>query len=91
MHFSNEAYRETLLHELSQAVFVNSDNCLQRLCAININILSRHAPCKRKHAGVNQMPFITKDLSKAIMERSRLRINFLNNLIYKTAELLHLP
>ena len=77
--FSNEAYRESLLHKLSKEVFVNNDDGLQRFCDININILNRHAPHKRKHARGNQMPLITKDLSKAIMKRSRLRNNFLKN------------
>ena len=78
-HFSNEAYRESLLHELSKEVFVNNDAGLQRFCDININILNRHVPRKRKLARGNQMPFIIKDLSKAIMKRSRLRNNFLKN------------
>ena len=52
---------------------------MQRFCDININVLNRHAPHKRKHARGNQMPFITKDLSKAIMKRSRLRNKFLKN------------
>ena len=49
-HFSNEAYRESLLHELSKEVFVNNDDGLQRFCDINIDILNRHAPRKRKLA-----------------------------------------
>ena len=50
------------------------------------------APRKRKHARGNQMPFMTKDLSKAIMKRSRLRNNFLKNRTgeNKTKELLRL-
>ena len=68
-HFSNEAYRESLLHELSKEVIANSDDGLQRFCDININILNRHAPRKRKHARGNQMSSITKDLSKAIMNK----------------------
>ena len=78
-HFSNEAYTESLLHELSKEVFVNNDDGLQRFCDININISNRHAPRRRKLARGNQMPFIAKDLSKAIMKRSRLRNNFLKN------------
>ena len=71
---------ETLLHELSKEVFVNNDDSLQRFCHININNLNRHAPRKRNPGNPgNQMPFITKDLSKAIMKRSRLRNNFLKN------------
>ena len=71
--------KELLLHELSKVVSVNNDDGLQRFCNININILNRHAPRNRKLALVNQMPFITKGLSKAIMKRSRLRTNFLKN------------
>ena len=48
-HFSNEAYRESLLHELSIEVSVNNDDGLQRFCDININILNRHALRKRKN------------------------------------------
>ena len=76
-HFSNEAYRESLLHELSKEVFANNNDGLQRFCEINIIILNRHAPRKRKHARGNQMPFITKDLIKATMKRSRVRSDFL--------------
>ena len=76
-HFSNEAYRESLLHELLK-VFVNNGGDLQKFCNIDINIL-KTCPHKRKHAQGNQMPFITKDLSKAIMKRSRLHNNFLKN------------
>ena len=76
-HFLNEAYRESLIYELSKEVFVNNDDALQRFCNININIFNRHAPRKRKHDRGTQMPFITKDLSKTKMKRSRLRNNFL--------------
>ena len=75
--FSNEAYRESLLHDLSKEIFVNTDDGLQRFC--DINILYRHALCGRKHAQSYQIPFITKDLTKVIMERSRLRNNFFKN------------
>ena len=47
-HFSNEAYRESLLHELSKEVFINNDDGLQKFYDIHINILNRHAPRKRK-------------------------------------------
>ena len=77
--FANEAYRESLLHELSKEVFVNNDDGLQRFYDININILNSHASRNRKLARGNQMPFITKDLSKAMMKRSSMRNNFLQN------------
>ena len=63
-HFSSEAYKESQLHELLKEVIVNNDDGLQRFCDININILN-----KRKLARGNQMPFIAKDLSKAIIKR----------------------
>ena len=49
-HFSNEAYRESLLHELSEEVFVNNDDGFQWFCDITINFINRHALHKRKHA-----------------------------------------
>ena len=51
----------------------------KRFCDININILNSHAPRKAKLALGNQMPFTTKNVSKAIMKRSRLHSNFLKN------------
>ena len=63
----------------SQEVFPNNDDGLQRFCDINIIILNRHVPCKRKHAPGNQISFITRDFSEAIMKTSRLRNNFVKN------------
>ena len=76
-HFSNEAYRESLLHKLSKEVFVSNGDGFQRFCDINVNILNRHAPCKGKLARGNQMPFIIKDLAKAIMKDQDWAITFL--------------
>ena len=56
MHFSNEAYRESLINKLSQENFVNNDDGFKRFCDI---------------------PFFDKELSKAIMTRTKLRNNFL--------------
>ena len=52
-HFSNEAYRESLVHELSKELFVNNDDGLQRFCDTITNILNRNAPRKRKLARGN--------------------------------------
>ena len=52
---------------------------MQGFCEININILNRTAPRKGKHVRGNQMSFVSKDLSKVITKRSRLRNNFLKN------------
>ena len=60
---------------------------MQRFCDININILNRHATRKRKLAPGNQMPFITEDVSKAIMKKSGLRNNFLKNIMEQSKTL----
>ena len=54
-----------------------------------MNVLERHAPLKFKYLRINHSPFITKEIRKEIMKRSRLRnkVNKLNscsnNLAYK--------
>ena len=42
-------------------------------------IFNKHAPMKRKYVRANEAPFMTKELHKAIMKRSRLRNKFLKN------------
>ena len=48
-----------------------------------MDTLNKVAPIKRKYARGNQMPFTTKELSKEIMARSRLRNKYLTD---KTVE-----
>ena len=78
-NFSNDAFRKCLLEKLSKEVFVNNNYELQRLCDINLQVLIHDAPQKIKYVGDNQMPFMTKQLSKEILNRSRFCINFLRN------------
>ena len=40
-------------------------------------IFNKHVPIKRKYVRANEAPFMTKELHKAIMKRSRLRNKFL--------------
>ena len=51
----------------------------QHFLNIFIEILNKHAPMKQKYLRVNQGRFMTKDLHKAIMKRSRLRNKFLRD------------
>ena len=44
-----------------------------KLTNILYNTLEKHAPLKSKTVRGNQAPFMSKELSKAIMEKSRLR------------------
>ena len=76
-HFSNEAFRVSFKSNLSNEVYVNNDNGLERFCKTAIETLNKIAPIKKKYARGNQMPFMTKELSKEIMLRSRLRNKFL--------------
>ena len=62
------------------------------ICKMNLNttdlegfmktvfhIFNKHAPIKRKYIRANEAPFMTKDLHKAIMKRSKLRNKFLKS------------
>ena len=49
------------------------------------NVLNRHAPIKQKKVRGNHAPFMTKDLSKGIMNKSKTEINILNDHQEKTS------
>ena len=78
-NFSNEKYRETLIYNFSKENFINNDGCFQRFCHISLDALNKHALRKNKHARGNQMHFVTKELSKAIMTWTKLGNIFLQN------------
>ena len=78
-NFSNETFRESLINNLSNEVFSNNDNGLEKFCKATMDTLNLFAPMKKKYARGNQMPFMIKDLSKEIMIRSRLRNKYLND------------
>ena len=60
-------------------MFVNNNYWFEKFCNVTLKILDKYAPRKTKHARGNQTPFMTKDLSKYIMKRSRLRNEYLKN------------
>ena len=78
-NFSNETFRESLINNLSNEVFSNNDNGLEKFCKTTIDTLNLFAPMKKKYARGNKMPFMTKDLSNKIMIRSRLKNKYLND------------
>ena len=78
-NFSNTAFMETLIKKLSNENLVNKDNGFEKFCDISLETLKKHAPCKKKHARGNQTFFFNKDLSKAIMTRTKLRNIFRQN------------
>ena len=40
------------------------------------DIINRHVPIRKKYIRVNEAPFMSKELHKALMRRSRLRNTF---------------
>ena len=67
---SNEKYSWTLMNVSKENVISNGDGFqrFSHISHLNINkhALNKHAPCKKKHARGNQMPFFNKELWKAI-------------------------
>ena len=51
-HFLNKTFRKDVLDRLSNEVFVNNDNGLQKFCVLSINILYKHAPRKKKNKAI---------------------------------------
>ena len=78
-YFLNEVFREDLLGKLFQQTFVNNDYGFEKFCNFTLKTLNKYAPRKKKHARGNQMPVMTKDFSKNIMKRSRLRNKYIKN------------
>ena len=64
---------------MKKETFVNNDRRFERFCDKTIKFLNKRALIRKKYKRGNQMPFVTKDLSKAIMKRSKLRNNYLKN------------
>ena len=77
--FSDEKFRDCLVNNLSNEVFSNNDNGLEKFCKTTMDTLNLFAPIKKKYARGNQMSFMTKDLSKEMMTRSRLRNKYLKD------------
>ena len=76
-HFDINIFRESILYELAKESVSNTD--LNKFIEICLKTLNNYAPSKKKCNSGNQMPFMNKDLSKAIMDRTRFRNKFLKN------------
>ena len=51
----NEIFGASLINNLSNKVFANNDDELQKLCKTTMDTLNKFAPIKKKYAGGNQM------------------------------------
>ena len=74
-NFSNELFLANLIKELSKNS-IPEDDLIGFLDACKKS-LDYHAPPERKYMRANQAPFMTKELNKEIMTRSRFRNKFL--------------
>ena len=76
-YFDSNSFRGELLQELNNWKYGTiTYEDFEKVC---INLLDRYAPLKEKYLRANNQPFMNKKLSKAVMTRSRLRHQFLNN------------
>ena len=73
-HFLRDLDSRLLQGEL----YRNCDEPYKKLTEIFNDILNHHAPIKQKQVRGNQAPFMTKDLSKAIMDKSKAKNRYLN-------------
>ena len=73
--FSNDSFRTDLINEISSNGILEGD--LPGFLDACKKSLDYQAPRKKKNTRVNQVPFLTKEINKEIMTRSRLRYIFL--------------
>ena len=69
-HSDNASFRVDLLQELSLENVLPGE--FEKVKYISSKVLNIHAPIKEKHVRCNQSPFMSKQLRKAIMTRTRL-------------------
>ena len=67
---------EVLFEVENMELFVKDPDCFYKVCT---EVLNQHAPRKKKYVRGNNKPFIDKALSKAIMQRTKLRNKFLKD------------
>ena len=67
----------TILASFQGDLYKNCDDPYEKLSEIFGYILNHHAPLKEKRITGNHAPFMTKELSKAIMEKSKSRNKYL--------------
>ena len=77
--FSNDILLNLMSRDLKNMSYDEFEN-------IFMTLLEKHAPIKFKYIRINQSPFMTKELQKAIMVRSRLK-NIYNRLKTKDSKL----
>ena len=77
-HFSNEAFMYDVKNSIIQMISENNDLEFDQFKAALVEAIQRYAPIKKRYVRANEAPFINKKINKEIMQRSRLRNQFLN-------------
>ena len=77
-HFSNEAFMYDVKNSIIQMTSENNDLEFGQFKAALVEAIQRYAPIKKRYVRANEAPFINKKINKEIMQRSRLRNQFLN-------------
>ena len=78
-NLKQEAFLADLSMIIKSICYDTSDTAINSLSNILIELLDRHAPIKRKFVRGNHSRFMNKELSKAIMKRSKLKSRYLKN------------
>ena len=73
--YSQSNFNNELSYYLSGQDFINMSN--DDFVSLVMEVFNRHAPLKTKYIRANDSPFVTKELRKEHMKRSRLRNKFL--------------
>ena len=77
-HFDQKKFLRNLDSKLLQGYLCrNWNEPYEKLSEIFVHILNHHAPLKEKQIKGNHTPFMDKELSKAIMEKSKTRNKYL--------------
>ena len=58
---------------------INGSNAMLATLTTILSVFSKYAPIKKKYIQANEAPFMTKNLHKEIMKRSRLRNKYLKS------------
>ena len=72
-------YKNLFIKWVNKSRFCQNDKGFEKISNISTKVLNKHAPQKKKFVRDNQMPFMTKNISKEKLKRSRLRYRFLKN------------
>ena len=80
--FDNSAFKDALNRELIKYDLNNIE--YDTFQEIIVSLLNVYAPLKKKYLRANHASFVTKELRKAIMERTRLRNIYLKQRTERT-------